>query len=176
MSQPKWSHGTVSFVVESDKWVTARADNPLDFIKPGTKTNTFPTWASTYAAELKGSLLFVKFPLFFQRWYFLQICAVSLAPVCRRLPDGGRHREKKGMWYTQVRVHFSLCQLLIMLNYTFNTSGPLWTFLRVWGQAFPVSVNDPTSGELSCRALLSPSLPASLPPSFTLSLFWPLLY
>lgn len=57
---------------------------------------------------------------------------------------------KEGMWGTLVRLHSSLCQLLIMLNYTFNTSGPLWTFLRVWGQAFPVSMNDPTSGELSC--------------------------
>lgn len=67
-----------------------------------------------------------------------------------------------------VRVHFSLCQLLIMLNYTFNTSAPLWTFLRVRGQAFPVSVNDPTSGELSCvhRLPRSPPLHHSLSPSF----------
>lgn len=52
-----------------------------------------------------------------------------------------------------------------MLNYTFNTSAPLWTFLRVWGQAFPVSVNDPTSGELSC---CPPSLAG--PPSIIHSL------
>lgn len=79
---------------------------------------------------------------------------------------------KEGMWGMLAHLHFSLCQLLIMLNYTFNTSGPLWTFLRVWGQAFPVSMNDPTSGELSCMGL-----PLSLPSSFTLSIFFsPLLH
>lgn len=62
---------------------------------------------------------------------------------------GGMGRARKGHVLDAVCVHFSLGQLLIMLNYTFNTSAPLWTFLRVRGQAFPVSANDPTSGELS---------------------------
>lgn len=120
-------------------------------------------------------------------WSFLQkrvfsakTGASSSAPVCRSTARQKRGRGlvegSEGMWSMQVCVHFSLCQLLIMLNYTFNTSAPLWTFLRVWGQAFPVSVNDPTSGELSCCTLVPPTLSSlALPPSFTPSVFWPLL-
>ena len=85
--------------------------------------------------------------------------------LCQELGSGMSQTARRTQaWDTQVHFHFSLCQLLIMLNYTFNTSGSLWTFLRVWGQAFPVSVNDPTSGELSYMGLL-----LSHPPSFTLS-------
>lgn len=67
-----------------------------------------PAKASKKAAELRGSLLFVTFAWFVLRLCFLQISAASLALGCCRLPDRGRHEERRHVGHAGLSPFLSL--------------------------------------------------------------------